>query len=308
MPTLPDRPREVLDVLPAYDELPDGAIVSSSSVTLPGKQRGRLLLERKTVVIDGEQETEPAFARAWLAGLGQRRARGEQIEAATRAMYTIAPHWVSRPEDGDYVLIDLRAAFLQVFTRVCWDLEYRRGGVRERYFCPGSGRAPLAEWPYGPGYKTMYASVISNSFPTGNLTMVKDGRPFGVNVPNRKRSNPQLVTFVGDVLHALAWYAVRAFQACRVNTDSYLVRAREQDALCAFLEDLQLTWRVKGYGPVRLRHLNAYEVGELQSEPFEQAHGEGRPLSNLELDQAQSEWLLKHFRSLPRTYQRLTTE
>ena len=274
--------------LPPPAECPDGTVYGNYSLKLPNGWR--VIDVRRTVQYEGIRDTEPAFTRCLLRALPRRRSRQVQ-----RDMLKICrPPQYCHPGEGagDWFYVDIVAAYLSVYSRLTWDIEYLRG----QFF---SNNTDKLVWPFPREWKTGRSYVVTGCLP-GTRRIVQSGRIVERAFRN-PYENPSLVCAVWDILSAFGWYAVHEYGARYWNLDGGVLPERTADRFVDLLLSLGLDARVKYKGKPTVKNLGHWQIGEHHTKLYT-ADSNAHKIDAIPMDRTLADWVLDRFALTARTH------
>lgn len=268
--------------LPSPSECPNGTIYGTYSLKLPNGYR--VIDKRRIVQYLDVWDTQTAFTRCWLNGLPQRRSRSNQRDMLLQSR----PPQYCRPSVSlhDMAYVDIRSAYLSIYSMLPWGIEYMRG----RYW---STDGELIRYPFDPGWKTGRSYVVTGALP-GSQRVVMNGKLVERRVPN-KHENVSLVCAVWDVLSAIARVAIDRHGARYWNLDGGIFTLPQAERFGAFLQSIDLDYRIKYRGKAKLTSLATWQLGEHETARFSQG-GTAHFTDAVPVNRSEADWILRHFR------------
>ena len=161
------------------------------------------------------------------------------------------------PSEGDFVYIDLKGAYYQIYRCLWLDTTYPRG-----YY----GRYPLREVADTLNVWKPARNAVIGICRSREITGIKGNRRFALQIRNRFLS-PGLWATVQDILHWVASTAVE-MGAIYIHTDGYLFHQPETGELLPFvgwLMDNGFRFEFRANGQGQVVSWNNYRVGAFRT-------------------------------------------
>lgn len=160
------------------------------------------------------------------------------------------------PCKGDFFMVDLSDAYLQILSRFGFEPDFSGGRVRY-----GRSLAGIL-----PGYsKAMGRALVGLQGPFSAMT-IWDGESLKGEWHKNPLSHPPTITVVYGFLHALA--AKFSDSAVYIHTDSICVPLGKESELVEFLEELGVRYKVKAFGEGEIKGVGAWRVGNTATDFF----------------------------------------
>lgn len=247
---LDHRQNFVVEGMPPLLTMPNPTFLGGFAWTT---NTARFLLSRSAVRGVGESVATPSgLARAYLTekfGGKRRRCTTAQYDLLLKDFRT-SPLYCRPAWSGEFVAIDLKAAYWQILSRVGWDVDYYPNkwiGVK----------SDVTDFPYAH-HKLMRNLLVSAGLPA--RVQWWDGKK----IRSRKGRNPLyngiLWAFVQDVLNAVA-VDMLEIGALHIHTDGYILPASEEALAMQILDEWTLIGEVRARGDGWIKQVGRWRVG-----------------------------------------------
>lgn len=196
----------------------------------------------------------------------------------------IAPIYAAPGSFADAVYVDIRSAYWQIVRSVGWDVSYNPS----RWL---GAQSSMTDFPYV--YEKMARNCLVSVGLSGRIR-VWTGSETKMLIKKNRFINLVLWRLVADVLNGVAADMVK-IGARYVNTDGYILPARNLDQALAVGAEWGLDLAVKHTGDAIIRGVGSYQIGDYQSLPFR--HLGKRNIPSERINATDCEWLKPRFRN-----------
>lgn len=239
---------EVKRTFPAISDFWDDTVfMGAFSWSVVGEKR-RIIDRYAAINLPGASTTPSGYARAYLTLKYDRNpaATRPQLDACNTPRSQAMMARPGRYEDMVYV--DVRSAYWSILKLVAWDTDYHPG----RWWGVGGS---MRDFPL-PEHK-MARNMLVTVGTTRSATVWSRGR-VSQRLTGNHLLNMPLWAAVQDTLHMVALRAV-AFDAVYVNTDGYIMPARNEAEFSGWLGSVGLRSSVKHAGDCEVWGVGRYQ-------------------------------------------------
>jgi hypothetical protein len=271
---------EIVDKFPLLNTVSDNVILGSFSwYWMQAKQKH---IMRPYAMQFGNVTTTPSeLARTYLElKYPRQRATSEQIKYFK--VHTSAPLYALPHTYEEGVYIDIRSAYWQILQIVGWDADYNPA----RWLGKG---VPMDDFAYAD-IKLSRNCLVTAGLPSDATFWKGEKQVFERLSTHNRVANLGIWTLVNDILHGVAWDAIRS-GAIYVHTDGYICAASRTDAVISAIREWGLEARIKKHGYTKVFGVGSYTFGNTETHTPKQDHAhDGLILSS------HREWLKRKVR------------
>lgn len=212
--------------------------------------RQRIIDSEAIIDLWGVPQVPPEVARDYL------RAKYTEKRRHTMAQFQSineARSWPAFAKTGfysDMAYVDLKAAYWSILSIIGWDVDYHPSRWLGK-------RSDNDDFPI-PNHKVARNSLVSAGLLTP--THVWDGHDLLRIKAHSPYVNYSLWACVHDVLHSIAWIAIKA-GAVHIHTDGYIVPIKNADHLIEEIHRWGLTAIIKDTGDAAIKGVGSYRIG-----------------------------------------------
>lgn len=241
----------VVDGFPMLYDVRDNVILGSFSwYWMNAKHKD--ILRPFVLNFDGVLTTPSEVARTYLElKYKKMRATGEQVREFQKSRS--APLFAKPHSFDEGVYIDVRSAYWQILQIVGWDADY--------YPNKWLGRGePMDDFSYAD-IKLARNCLVTAGLPSDATFWRGQEQQFKRLATHNRTSNLGIWALTMDVLHGVAWDAVRA-GAVYAHTDGYICHTSRLGAVMDAISDWGLEARIKKSGKIEVYGVGSYSVND----------------------------------------------